>query len=90
MALIALVTGPNNTQLRLVQFMPVTHAINAKIAQSSLLLLVNHMLDCSSSRQDISAALTLCHSLLNVAVCSCFMSVNCRCGLFVAIILHRC
>jgi len=29
LALIALVTGPNSTRLRLVQFMPVTCAINA-------------------------------------------------------------
>ena len=33
---------------------------------------------------------TLCHSLLTVALCSCFMSVNCRHELFVAIILRRC
>jgi len=31
LALIALVTGPNSTQLHLVQFMPVTRAINAKL-----------------------------------------------------------
>jgi len=31
LALIALVTGPNSTQLRLVQFMPVTCAINAML-----------------------------------------------------------
>jgi len=31
LALIALVTGPNSTRLRLVQFMPVTHANNAKL-----------------------------------------------------------
>ena len=37
-------------------FGPVTSVINARIAQAGMLLLVNHMLDCSSSRQDISAA----------------------------------
>jgi len=31
LALIALVTGPNSTRLLLVQFMPVTRAINAKL-----------------------------------------------------------
>jgi len=31
LALIALVTGPNSTRLRLVQFMPVTRAINAEL-----------------------------------------------------------
>ena len=88
LALRALVTGPNSTWLRLVQFMPVTRAINAKIA--GMLLLVNHMAGCSSSRQDVSAAYTLCRSLLNVAIRSYFMCVNCRRGLFVAIILRRC
>jgi len=39
-----------------VLFGPVTSAINARIAQAGMLLLVNHMLDCSSGRQDISAA----------------------------------
>ena len=34
----------------------VTSAINAKIARAGMLLLVNHMADRSSSRQDISAA----------------------------------
>jgi len=42
--LIALVTGPNSTQLHLMQFMPVARAVNAKIAQT----------DCSSSAQDVS------------------------------------
>ena len=37
-------------------FGPVTSAINARIAQAGMLLLVNHMLDCSSSRQDVSVA----------------------------------
>ena len=37
-------------------FGPVTSAINSRIAQAGILLLVNHMLDCSSSRQDVSAA----------------------------------
>ena len=71
-------------------FGPVTSAINAKIAQAGMLLLVNHMAGCSSSRQDVSAAYMLCHSLLNVAACVCFMSVDCRRGLFDAIILRRC
>jgi len=31
LALIALVTGPNSTRLCLVQFMPVTRAINAEL-----------------------------------------------------------
>jgi len=31
LALIPLVTGPNSTRLRLMQFMPVTRAINAKL-----------------------------------------------------------
>jgi len=31
LALIALISGPNSTQLCLVQFMPVTHAFNAKL-----------------------------------------------------------
>jgi len=39
-----------------VLFGPVTSAINARIEQAGMLLLVNHMLDCSSSRQDVSAA----------------------------------
>ena len=71
-------------------FGPVTSAINAKIARAGMLLLVNHMAGYSSSRQDVSAAYTLCHSLLNVAACVCFVPVNCRRGLFVAIILRRC
>jgi len=33
---------------------------------------------------------TLCHSLLTVALCSCFMLVNCRHELFIAIIIRRC
>ena len=37
-------------------FGPVTSAINARIAQAGMLLLVNHMLDCSTSIQDVSAA----------------------------------
>ena len=40
-------------------FGPVTSAINAKIAQAVMPLLVNHMLECSSSRQAVSAAQTL-------------------------------
>jgi len=52
-----------------------------KLHKTVMILVVNHMLGCSSSRQAVSAALTLRHSLLNIAVCSCFMSVNCRCGL---------
>jgi len=39
-----------------VLFGPVTSAINVRIAQAGMLLLVNHMLDCSSSRQNVSAA----------------------------------
>ena len=35
---------------------PAMTAINGRIAQAGMLLLVNHMLDCSSSRQDVSAA----------------------------------
>ena len=31
-------------------FGPVTSAINAKLHKTAMLLLVNHMLDCSSSR----------------------------------------
>jgi len=34
LALIALITGPNSTRLRLVQFMPVTRAINANCTRS--------------------------------------------------------
>ena len=71
-------------------FGPVTSALNAKIARAGMLLLVNHMAGYSSSRQDVSAAYTLCHSLLNVGACVCFMSVDCRRGLFIAIILRRC
>ena len=41
LAVITLVTGPNSTQLRLVQFMPVTHAINAmEIALTAMLLII--------------------------------------------------
>jgi len=38
-----------------VLFGPVTSAINARHAQAGMLLLVSHMLDCSGSRQDVSA-----------------------------------
>ena len=71
-------------------FGPVTSAINATVAQAGVLLLVNHMLNCLSSRQCFSAAWTLCRSLLNVAACVCFKLLNCRCGLFVAKILRCC
>ena len=56
-------------------FGPVTSAINAKIARAVMLLCVNYMLDCLSSR-NVSAAWTLCHSLLNVAACVGFMLVK--------------
>jgi len=56
-----------------VLFGPVTTAINGKIAQAGMLLLVNHMPNCSSSRQDVSAAWMLCHSFLDIAACVCFM-----------------
>ena len=56
MALIAQVTGINCTRRSRVLFGLVTSAINARIAQAGMLLLVNHMLDCSSSRQDVSVA----------------------------------
>jgi len=42
-----------------VLFGPVTSAINARIARTVMLLvllLVNRMADCSSSRQDVSVA----------------------------------
>jgi len=39
LALIALVTGPNTTRLRLVQFMPVTRAINALAAMLHVLII---------------------------------------------------
>jgi len=39
-----------------VLFGPVTSVIDVKIALVGMLLLVNHMPDCSSSRQDVSAA----------------------------------
>ena len=54
--LIARVTGINCMRRSQVLFGPVTSAINARIAQAGMLLLVNHMLNCSSSRQDISAS----------------------------------
>jgi len=49
------------------QFMPVTHAINAKIAQKVILLLVNHMLIaswtlpfvCTSCRRIVGAVFSL-------------------------------
>ena len=56
MALIAQVSGINCTRRSRVLFGPVMSAINGKIAQAGKLLLVNHMADCSSSRQDVSAA----------------------------------
>jgi len=56
LALIARVTGINYTRHSKVLFGPVTSAINAKIARAVMLLLVNHMLDSSSSRQAVSAA----------------------------------
>ena len=56
MALIARVTGINCTRRSRVLFGPVTSAINARIAQAGKLLLVNHMLDCSSSRQDVDVS----------------------------------
>ena len=37
-------------------FGPVTSVVNSKIAQAVTLLLVNHMLGCSSSRQAISGS----------------------------------
>ena len=41
LAVITLVTGPNSTQLHLMQFMPVTHAINAmEIALTAILLII--------------------------------------------------
>ena len=39
-AILALIAGPNSTQLCLVQFMPVTRAINAKIALAAMLLII--------------------------------------------------
>jgi len=60
----------------------------SELHKAVMLLLVNCMLECSSRRQDVSAGWMRCHCLLNVAICSRFMSVNCRRGLFVAIILR--
>jgi len=56
LALTAQVNGINCTSRNRVLFGPVMSAINDKIAQAVMLLLVNHMLDCSSSRQAVSAA----------------------------------
>ena len=55
MALIAQVTGINRTRRSRVLFGPVTSVIKAKFARTVMLLLVNHMLDCSGSKA-VSAA----------------------------------
>jgi len=46
LALITLVTGPDSTQLCLVQFMPVTRSINAKLHCIHAINYNNHILDC--------------------------------------------
>jgi len=43
-------------------------------------ILVNHMLHCSSSRQDVSAAKALCHIVSSTLLLACCVSV--KCGFF--------
>jgi len=45
LALIALITGPNSSWLHLVQFMPVTRAINAKFTHSHAINYINEKIE---------------------------------------------
>ena len=86
LALIARISGMNCTRHSWVLFGPVTSVIDTKISQAVTLLLIIYW----TVQVEDKLFQTLCHSLLTVALCSCFMSVNCRHELFVAIILRRC